>query len=108
MSQQHDEKRLVTLEQVISRRDDMFGQYQLIYNGIETLVSSQWLSTSMASPTRVYDRLKLINKTLKDSHQMILLEGFKDVYALETSYLLYYNLTLSIFCICHQVLLYKN
>ena len=54
LSQQHDEKMLVTLEQVISRRDEMFGQYQLIYDGIETLVTSKRLSTSLSSPFRCY------------------------------------------------------
>ena len=69
---------------MISRRDDMFGQYQLIYDGIETLVTSKRLSTSLSSPMRVYKRLKAINEILKDSQQEILLEDFKDVYALET------------------------
>ena len=85
MSQQHDEKMLVTLDQVISRRDDMFGQYQLIYDGIETLVTSKRLSTSLSSPMRVYKRLKAINAIWKEAQQEILLEDFKDLYALETS-----------------------
>ena len=72
LSQQHDEKMLVTLEQVISRRDDMFGQYQLIYDGIETLVTSKRLSTSLSSPMRVYKRLKAINEILKEAQQEIL------------------------------------
>ena len=45
----------------------------------------------------MYTRLDAINEILKGSQQEILLEDFKDVYALETSYLLYDNLTLSIF-----------
>ena len=55
MSQQHDEKMLVTLEQVILRRDDMLGHCQLIYDDIETLVTSRRLSTSLSIPMRVYD-----------------------------------------------------
>ena len=83
LSQQHDEKMLVTLEQVISRRDEMFGKYLWIYDGIETLVTSKRLSTSLSSPKQVYTRLDAINKISKGSQQEILLEDFKDVYAVE-------------------------
>ena len=96
-TEEMDERLILTYERVVSYLEEIKEQYRKIHRCLSTLVSTKRLSTAVVSPPEVYHQLTAIAQQLRGEGMELLMEEKQEVYEMETSYVLFENMTLAIF-----------
>ena len=71
----------------------MFGQFQFLYAGIDQLISSHRLNNTLVHPPYAIRALTSLSKILRREHKDLLIDGYKDLYKMDTSNVLFKNFT---------------
>ena len=84
-------------DKLVTLCQEVFGQYQFLYAGIDHLISSHPLNSALVHPPYAIRALTSLSKTLRREHKDLLIDGYKDLYKMDTSYVLFKNFTMNLY-----------
>ena len=84
-------------DKLVTLCQEVFGQYQYLYIGIDQLISSHCLNSALVHPPYAIRARTPLSKTLRRDHQDLLIDGCKDLYKMDTSYVLFKNFTIDLY-----------
>ena len=64
---------------------------------IDELISSHRLNSALVHPPYAIRVLTSLSKTLRREHKDLLIDGYKDLYKMDTSYVLFKNFTMDLY-----------
>ena len=84
-------------DKLVTLLQEVFGQYQFVYAGIDQLIFSHRLNSALVHPPYAIRALTSLSKALRRDHKDLLIEGYKDLYKMDTSYVLFGNFTMDLY-----------
>ena len=84
-------------DKLVTLRQEVFGQYQFLYAGIDQLIASHRLNSALVHPPYAIWALNSLSKTLRRDHKDLLIDGYKDLYKMDISYVLFKNFTMDLY-----------
>jgi hypothetical protein len=83
-------------DHLVELKELTFRTYQAVFLAIEEVRTSRRLSPIWVSPGRVYSALSQLTKRVKGDRQTLLIRTQEDVWHLDTSFILFQNLTITL------------
>ena len=78
-------------------KNECFDQYSYLYAGIDQLLTSRKLNSALVHPPIVRKALTRLSQKVRKEHQDLLITDYRDLYLLDTSFVLLRNFTLDLY-----------
>ena len=84
-------------DRLVGYKNECFDQYSYLYARIDQLLTSRKLNSAMVHPPLVRNALTRLSQRVRKEHQDLLIMDYRDLYLLDTSFVLLRNFTLNLF-----------
>ena len=82
---------------LVGLKNECFDQYSYLYAGIDQLLTSRKLNSVLVHPPFVRKALTRLSQKVRKEHQDLLITDYRDLYLLDTSFVLLRNFTLDLY-----------
>ena len=84
-------------DRLVALKGETFDQYSYMYAGIDQLLISSKLNSALIHPPFVTKALTRLTQRLRKNHQDLLIADYRDLYLLDTSFVLLWNYSLDLY-----------
>ena len=82
---------------LVALKNECFDQYSYLYAGIDQLLNSRKLNSALVHPPFVRKALTKLSQKVRKEHQDLLIDDYRDLLLLDTSFVLLRNFTLDLY-----------